>query len=105
MALWAIIKSVFEHYSFEPAVSITLLTTRTMDCVVAIQYDRSIEDTQACHNELLKKLTDAGYYPYRLGIQSMNGLPEPEESYAKFLNSIKSSLDPANILSPGRYSK
>ena len=109
LKLWNIIESVFDHYSFEPAVTITLLTERTMDCVIAIQYDRSIEGedkhAQDCHDELLKKLTDAGYYPYRLGIQSMNGLPEPEESYAKFLNSIKSSLDPANILSPGRYSK
>ena len=68
MKLWAIIESVFDHYGFEPAVTITFLTDRTMDCVIAIYYDRSIaggdESAQACHDELLKKLTDAGYYPY-----------------------------------------
>lgn len=109
MKLWSIIESTFEHYDFEPAVTITLLTERTMDCIIAISYDRSIEGedqhAQACHDELLKKLTESGYYPYRLGIQSMNGLPEAEESYTKFINSIKTCLDPKNILSPGRYSK
>lgn len=107
--LWEIIESVFDHYDFEPAVTMTLLTERTMDCVVAISYDRSVEgeDERAkkCHDELLKKLTDEGYYPYRLGVQSMAGLIEPEESYTKFINSIKTCLDPKNILSPRRYSK
>lgn len=109
MALWSIIESVFEHYSFEPAVTITLLTERTMDCVIAISYDRSIEGedqrAKSCHDELLKKLTDTGYYPYRLGIQSMQGLPKAEISYEEFITSIKTSLDPQNILSPGRYSE
>lgn len=109
MKLWTIIESVFDHFGFEPAVTITLLTERTMDCVIAISYDRSIEgedeNAQACHDELLKKLTAVGYYPYRLGIHSMSGLPEPEVAYTKFISTIKASLDPENILSPGRYSK
>ena len=106
---WKIIQSVFEHYDFEPAVTFTLLTERSMSCIISISYDRSIEGederAQACHNELLQKMTDVGYYPYRLGIQSMNGLPEPEPAYTKFISTIKTSLDPENILSPGRYCK
>jgi len=109
MKLWGIIESVFDQYDFEPAVTITLLTERAMDCVIAIQYDRSIEGedkrAQACHDKLLKKLTDVGYYPYRLGVQSMSGLPEPEEAYTKFISLVKASLDPIGVLSPGRYLK
>jgi 4-cresol dehydrogenase (hydroxylating) len=78
-----------------------------MDSIISITYDRDIpgEDEKAmqCHDELLKKLTDKGYIPYRLGVQSMNKLPAPEESSKIFLTTIKKALDPNNILAPGRY--
>ncbi len=107
LELWHIIESTFAHYSFEPAVTMTLLTERSMDCIIAISYDRDIsgedERALACHDELLKKLTDAGYFPYRLGIQSLNKLPSPEESSDRLLKTLKAAFDPNNILSPGRY--
>ena len=107
LELWHIIESTFAHYSFEPAVTITLLTERTMDCVIAISYDRDIkgedERAQGCHDELLRKLTEAGYYPYRLGIHSMNKLPNPEATYSQFLKSLKKAIDENQILAPGRY--
>lgn len=107
--IWLITKSVFTRFGFEPAISITLLTERAMDSIISITYDRDIpgEDEKAmlCHDELLKKLTARGYFPYRLGVQSMDKLPDPEESYKIFLTAIKKALDPYNILAPGRYSK
>lgn len=106
-AIWQIVSGIFAKYEFEPAVSITLITERAMDCVISISYDREIpgEDQRAlqCHDELLEKLTEAGYFPYRLGIQSMGKLPKAEEAYLKFMASIKKSLDPNGILAPGRY--
>ena len=108
MEMWKITQETLLKYGFEPAVSITLITERAMDCIISITYDRTIEGedekAQACHDELLGKLTDAGYYPYRLGIQSMQGLPMAEEAYTSFMQKLKSSLDPKQILSPGRYS-
>ncbi len=109
MKLWNIIESTFAHYAFEPAVTITLLTERSMDCVIAISYDRDIEGederAMACHDELLNKLTSAGYYPYRLGVHAMDKLPEAESPYCKMIASLKTSLDPEEILAPGRYVK
>lgn len=105
--IWEITQEVFARYGYEPAISITLLTERAMDSVISITYDRDIpgEDEKAmqCHDELLKKLTDKGYIPYRLGVQSMGKLPEPELEYQTFMQKIKAALDPNAILSPGRY--
>ena len=107
--IWEITKSVFTQFDYEPAISITLLTERAMDSIISISYDRDIpgEDEKAmrCHDELLKKLTDKGYFPYRLGVHSMGKLPDSEASYKFFLNSIKKTLDPNNILAPGRHSQ
>jgi 4-cresol dehydrogenase (hydroxylating) len=57
----------------------------------------------ACYEELLATLLEAGYVPYRLGIQSMQSLPAPVGDYASFVQGLKSALDPNGILSPGRY--
>jgi 4-cresol dehydrogenase (hydroxylating) len=45
----------------------------------------------------------AGYLPYRLGIQSMNSLPPAQDDYGKLISTLKHGLDPNNILAPGRY--
>jgi 4-cresol dehydrogenase (hydroxylating) flavoprotein subunit len=105
--IWKITKNVFAQYGYEPAVSITLLTERAMDSIISITYDRDIsgEDEKAmqCHDELLKQLTDKGYFPYRLGVQAMGKLPEPELEYQMFMQRLKAGLDPNAILAPNRY--
>lgn len=105
--LWAIIRSVMLKHGFEPSVSITLLTERSMDCVVNIAFDRSVagEDDRAlaCHDELLDELTTAGFYPYRLSIASMGIVTADNSPYKHLVNGVKEVVDPAGILSPGRY--
>jgi 4-cresol dehydrogenase (hydroxylating) len=95
------------RHGFEPAMTITLLTERSMDTVISISYDREIdgEDQRAtsCFAELLDTLLRQGFYPYRLGINSMMSLPAPVDDYADFLKQIKTTLDPNHILAPGRY--
>ncbi len=93
-------------HGFEPMMSITLITERALACVITIAYDRSIEGEDAkamlCYRELLQKLWRAGYYSYRLGIQSMQEM-SGDNGYNRLLRSMKSTLDPNGILSPGRY--
>ena len=106
-AIWGIAEPVFMKYGFEPTIAITLLTERTVDCVMTISFDRSVpgEDERAleCHDTMLKQLTEAGYYPYRLSTHAMDRMPLPEESYARFLETLKGALDKNGILAPGRY--
>jgi len=105
--IWSIVESTMLKYAFEPAVSITLITERAMDCVVSISYDRDVagedERAQSCHDEMLNKLTASGYYPYRLGIHSMGGLPASEDAYIELMTALNGVWNPNKIMAPSRY--
>ena len=92
---------------FEPMLSITLLTERTLTCVVSISYDRDVpgedERALACHRDLVQTLTYEGYHFYRLGIQSMSEMAGGESTYGKLLADLKRLFDPSGVLAPGRY--
>lgn len=106
-AIWNIVKSTMLAHGFEPSVSITLINERSLDCVINLAYDRDIpgedERAMACHDDMLAQFCDAGYYPYRLGIQAMRKLPDRTAAADRFLCDLKSALDPNGILAPGRY--
>lgn len=106
-AVWHIVRDTMLSHGYEPSVSITMLTERTLDCVVHIAYDRDIagEDARAmaCHDDMLKQFCDAGYYPYRLGVQTVGKMPAPTDAYQRLMSGIRDHLDPNRILSPGRY--
>lgn len=93
---------------FEPGITLTLLTERALECVISISYDRDIpgedERALACYNQLLSRLLQQGFYPYRLGIQSMQSLPPLEDSSRRLQKLLKDLFDPAGIMAPGRYS-
>ena len=95
------------EYGFEPAISMTLLTERCIDCVVCITYDHENPDEEqqalACHDALFAALTSEGYFPYRLSTRAMGMLAAAAPAYVKLINDIKRALDPNLIFSPGRY--
>lgn len=92
---------------FEPVISLTVLTDRTLSCIVSITYDRAKpgedEKASACYSDLLAVLARQGYYSYRLGIRGMGAMDEGN-AYSETLRRLKSALDPNGILAPGRYS-
>ena len=102
-----IIHDIQMKYGYEPALSMTLLTNRTLDCVISIVYDRDIEGEDAkaiaCHDELFEILTDKGYFPYRLSSHAHDAYQQIDSSLMPQLKKIKSVLDEGNILSPNRY--
>ena len=109
MAIAQIATQIILEHQFEPLISMTMLTGRCLGCVMAIAFDREVrgEDERAlnCYHDLSKQLNQAGYYPYRLGIQSMDMLSQGEDSYQNLLSKIKQALDPNQVLAPSRYLK
>ncbi|MCZ2080484.1 MAG: FAD-binding oxidoreductase [Bryobacterales bacterium] len=93
-------------HGFEPIISLTLITERAIACIISLSYDRDIEgeDDRAmtCYKALLRAVMDAGYYPYRLGVQSMWAMG-CGNGFDQLLRSIKDVVDPNGILAPGRY--
>lgn len=102
-----IIESTVKSYHFEPNVAMTCSSGRSIRMFLAIMYDREVpgEDERAmeCHDLTLQLLSEKGYLPYRLGIQSMNSLPPVQDDYGHLISTLKKGLDPNNVLSPGRY--
>ena len=93
-------------YGFEPAISLTMVTERSLVCVISISYDRHTvgedEKASACYEELSRSLAAKGFYSYRLGSQLSSAMPA-STGYDNVLRTLKSSLDPNRILAPGRY--
>ena len=102
-----IVKETLSRYAFEPILIVGCISERVVYINVDITYDREVEgeDERAleCHDEMLGRLIESGYVPYRLGIQSVRLLPEPDDDTGKLLDALKKTLDPNNILAPGRY--
>jgi 4-cresol dehydrogenase (hydroxylating) len=93
-------------HGFEPMISLTMITERSLACVVSIAFDRDEpgEDERAmrCYRHLLEKLAAEGYYSYRLSLASMASAESPG-IYSSILREVKRVFDPAGILAPGRY--
>ncbi len=93
-------------HGFEPNISVICLHERAAEAVSSIFYDRDVagEDERAAawYAELLPALVEEGFIPYRMGINSTGILPE-SEAYKSFMKKLKGSLDPSNILAPGKY--
>jgi 4-cresol dehydrogenase (hydroxylating) len=94
------------RHGFEPSISLTMITERSLACIISISYDRDApgedEGALACHQNLLQALAARGYHSYRLGIASMAAAETPG-AYLSLLRSIKQAVDPEGILAPGRY--
>jgi 4-cresol dehydrogenase (hydroxylating) len=78
-----------------------------MKSFIVIMFDRDApgeeERARLCHDEILARLTEAGYPPVRLGIQSMHLGAPTDPVYIDLVRNLKKALDPADILAPGRY--
>lgn len=106
LAMSEISSRIMLAHGFEPMLSITLITDRSLICVISLTYDRGQpgEDQRAvaCYEQLRAELEGKGYLPYRLGIQSMADF-KAQGPYARLLEGIKYLADPAGIVAPGRY--
>ncbi len=103
-----IIEKTLSRYGFDPLMTLSAVTPRAMCCVASIHYDKtSTSETQRasdCYREVLNKLINEGYWPYRIGAPSMQTLTKNSREYWQKIRSLQRSLDPAAILSPNRYS-
>ena len=94
-------------HGFDFMVTLRPMQARSIDVVLLLAYDRDTEGADdramACYRDVNRRMTEAGYPPYRLGIQSMNDPINSEVGYPQLIRTLKLALDPNDILSPGRY--
>jgi 4-cresol dehydrogenase (hydroxylating) len=102
-----IVDEIAYGHGFEPQIAFIFPSERAIYMFPSIVYDRMVpgEDERAmsCHDSMLQRMMEEGYFPYRLGIHSMALLPVGRDSHDKLVSRIKDLLDPHHILAPGRY--
>ncbi len=99
---------VCDKYKIEPLITLTSLSSRCFDSTVPILFDPANSEETArakgCFNELFKEGNSLGFYPYRVGVDNMKDLVNPEKSFWAMQGMIKKAIDPKGIIAPGRYS-
>jgi len=102
-----IVKPLYQDHGFEFSGCFTLMNSRTFFLLMGIFFDQENAEEKAralsLYFELAKVTKTAGYNQYRLGISSMDRFMEETPELGAFFAKIKSIVDPANILAPGRY--
>jgi 4-cresol dehydrogenase (hydroxylating) len=93
--------------SFEPLIRIAAANDRVVFITTLLAFDRedAAEAARAgdCHRELVAKLLDEGYPPYRAGVTEMDLLDPNGSTHWEVVSTLKQALDPGAIFAPGRY--
>lgn len=108
VAIADIVSSVLKEFNIESAISMTLLTPQTIDCVISLLYDRRLEGAdeiaENCHNKLVKTLSNAGYLFYRFNsFQHRDFKNLYRTDMSQILKRWKKEVDPNHVLAGGRY--
>jgi 4-cresol dehydrogenase (hydroxylating) flavoprotein subunit len=101
------LEELIERHGFEPNIGMHIEGGRTLLAYIALMYDREVpgEDSRAlaCHDALLGLLIACGHFPFRLALPAQGRMPAPADQTVTVMQQLRSILDPAGVLSPGRY--
>ncbi|GAB3036299.1 FAD-binding oxidoreductase [Bowmanella dokdonensis] len=101
------VRSTAPRYGVEPLITFTNLRHDCVDSTVPIVFNladpASVQSAKDCLEELVNEGRKKGYVPYRLNTEQQQKLLNPSSPHWMLVRKLKSSLDPNNVLSPGRY--
>ena len=101
------VREVMPRYGLEPMITLISLSQRCFVSTVPLLFDLGSSNETAAAHECLSALLSSGakegFLPYRVGSQSMDWLMGQGQDYWRFVSRLKRSLDPKDIISPGRY--
>lgn len=106
--VFAAVSAITQESNMLAHSTMNIISTDAIDMVIAVRFKRDVLNTRRAHavlNALYVRCAQLELYPYRLDIDHqawLKGLYSG--SYEKILARIKHSLDPYDIISPGRYS-
>lgn len=99
-------RTTFREYGFDAFITVNLMDTRAMECVISLGFNRcddeEIKKAHECIQKMEKRYVEMGVPPYRLGINSMN-IVQNDDTFWETAKALKSVLDPNNIIAPGHY--
>ncbi|WP_230969438.1 FAD-binding oxidoreductase [Nitrogeniibacter aestuarii] len=103
----AFVTEVMTKWGFEPLITLTTVSDRVVDSTVPILFDRNDPSAQAraheCYWALQEQGRLQGFFPYRVGVDSMRWLEERIPESMQLIGKLKVAIDPEGTLAPGRY--
>lgn len=100
-------KDVFSRHKFDFFVEIIVESPRTIILLVGVFYERKnssdAERAKVWYQEMRSLFLQNGYPPYRTTTMSMPDALRENAVANDFLQTIKTAVDPSNIVAPGRY--
>ncbi|SFC24635.1 FAD binding domain-containing protein [Polaromonas sp. OV174] len=101
------VKQITPGHGIEPLITFTSLNDRLFDSTVPLLFDRenpeAVAAAAACYQHLFETGRIQGWFPYRLGINSMQKLVDLQTDSLIFQARLRKDLDPHDLMSPGRY--
>ena len=101
------VKEIAPRHGLEPLITFTTLSDKLFDSTVPLVFDRdkpeAVAAAAACYDELLHAGRAKGWFPYRVGIDTMPTLAGLMSDSARFHQRLRKDLDPHDIMAPGRY--
>jgi len=101
------VMEVMPRHGLEPLITLTTLSDKLFDSTIPLVFDRDNPATVAAaaagYRELFETGRSRGWFPYRVGIDTMETLMELQTAAKVFHERLRRDLDPNDILAPGRY--
>jgi 4-cresol dehydrogenase (hydroxylating) flavoprotein subunit len=89
------------------AITLTTLSPRCYAATIPLLFDRTSPDAErrakACFEGLYEEGLTLGFLPYRIGSQFQSGLARHAANAGPLVRTLKSAIDPHQVLAPGRY--
>ena len=96
----------YREQGFEPPLEMLMVTPDDLIAIQKIEWTPGDQEEEArawqLYETLGQRLCEAGFHPYRLGIQSQAKLRYPERQ-RRLLEGLKRTFDPNGVIAPGRY--
>jgi FAD/FMN-containing dehydrogenase len=103
----ALVESICRRWGIEPLITLTSLSDRCWDSTVPILFDKTnagdLERAWGCYTALFDAGRANGFIPYRAHVALMDQFIRDDSPYWQTVARIKKAIDPAGIISPGRY--
>jgi 4-cresol dehydrogenase (hydroxylating) flavoprotein subunit len=102
-----ICKPLHKKHGFDFYLALLVQNPRSIICLQCIFFNKQnpeeVERAKTLFQKLVSTITSEHYQQYRVGTLGMKDLFKNDPDYHEFLQSIKNSVDPNNIFSPGKY--
>lgn len=98
---------VTQTHGIEPLATLTSISDKLFDSTVPLLFDRddaqAVAAASACYEELFREGRSLGFFPYRVGVDAMKMLSGFQSDSLAFHARLRETLDPDNLIAPGRY--